>query len=141
LAAAQLLRSAIDRYAFRNRDIPPGTFDAHTSGRAHQISRANATAASAPPDCFPSPHKTRISCNKSSRGIPNSVPTRESCKGATAMPRLAKIGATQRASRVQNPHSASKNNHPRARRPFPSVNSEASDIIPAASSPNRSPNT
>jgi hypothetical protein len=109
--------------------MPPGILLNHTSGRAHQIPRAKATAASAPPNCRPSESKSRISRSNSSRDIPSSAPTRESCKGATASPRRSKIGASHRAIRVQKPHSASKNSHPRACRPFPSVNSDVSEII------------
>src|SRR5208282_6763869 len=72
---------------------------------------------------------SRISRNNSSRVIPNSAPTRGSCNGATASPLRSKIGANHRAIRVQNAHSASKNNHPRACRPFPSVNSDVSEIM------------
>ncbi len=127
--AAQLRCIATDRYHPLSAPIPPGTLLNHTSGRAHQISRANATAASAPANCRPSESRSRISRNNSSRVIPSSAPTRGSRNGATASPRRSKIGASHRAIRVQNAHSASKNNHPRACRPLPSVNSDVSEII------------
>jgi hypothetical protein len=129
LTAAQLRSTAIERYQVLSASIPPGTRLNHTNGRAHQISLAKATAASAPPNCRPSESKSRISRSNSSRDIPSKAPTRGSCKGATANPRRSKIGANHRAIRVQNAHSASKNNHPRACRPFPSVNSDVSEII------------
>src|SRR5271166_5736260 len=67
LTAAQLRCIAIDQYQPLRAPIPPGTLLNHTSGRAHQISRAKATAASAPPNCRPSESKSRISRNNSSR--------------------------------------------------------------------------
>jgi hypothetical protein len=109
--------------------MPPGILLNHTNGRAHQISRAKATAASAPPYCRPSESKSRISRNNSWRDIPSKAPTRGSCNGATARPLRSRIGANHRASRVQNAHSASKNNQPRAWRPFLSVNSDVSEIM------------
>ena len=127
--AAQLLLSAIQRYPARIDFIVPGILENHTSGRAHQISRARATAASAPPNCRPSESRSRISRKSSSRDIPSKDPTRGSCNGATASPLLSRIGANHRAILVQNPHLASKNNHPRACRPFPSVNSDVSEIM------------
>lgn len=129
LTATQLRRMAIERYQLLSAPNPPGTLLNHSNGRAHQISRAKATAASAPPNCRPSESRSRISRSNSSRDIPSKAPTRGSCNGATANPRRSKIGANHRAMHVQNPHSASKNNHPRACRPFPSVNSDVSEII------------
>ncbi len=107
----------------------PGICASHTNGRAHQISRATASTASAPPNWLPSESKKRSSRNNSAFGKPSSAPTRGSWSGATASPRRSRIGNSHRAIRVQNPHSASKNNHPRACRPFPSVNSDASEIM------------
>ena len=127
--AAQLRCIAIDRYQPLSVSMPPGTLLNHTSGLAHQISRASATTASAPPYCRPSESKSRISRNNSSGVIPSKAPTRGSCNGASASPLCSKIGASHRAIRVQNTHSASKNSHPRACRPFPSVNSDVSEII------------
>src|SRR5882672_11429123 len=127
--ATQLRLAATHRYPLRKISIIPGIFEIHSSGRAHQISRARATAASAPPNRFPSLGRNCISRIKSSRGNPSSAPTRGSCSGASAIPRLSRIGAIHLAVRVQNRHSASKNNHPRACRPFPSVYSLTSEII------------
>ena len=127
--AAQLLLIAIRSYPSRKIRIPPGNPAIHATGRAHQISRASATHASAPPNCLPSESSSRISRINSARESPSSAPTRGSCSGATAIPRLSRIGLTHRAIRVQNPHSASKKSQPRACRPFPSVNSPASEII------------
>src|SRR5579864_7631986 len=101
----------------------------HTSGRAHHISRATASTASAPPNCLPSDSKKRSSRSNSAFGKPRIAPTRGSCSGATAMPRRTRIGPSHRAQRVQNPHSASKKSQPSACRPFPSVNSDASEIM------------
>src|SRR6267143_7315107 len=127
--AAQLRLAATHRYPLRKISIIPGIFEIHSSGRAHQISRARATAASAPPNRLPSLRRNCISRIKSSRGSPSSAPTRGSCNGASAIPRRSRIGASHLAIRVQNRHSASKNNHPRACRPFPSVYSLTSEII------------
>ena len=127
--AAQLRRAATDRYPLRSQFIIPGIAASQTSGRAHQISRARATPASAPPYWRPSASSTRISRSDSACDRPSSAPTRASCNGATASPRLCTIGASHRATRVQNPHCASKNSQPRACRPFPSVNSDANEII------------
>src|SRR5467141_2867927 len=127
--AAQLRLAATHRYPLRKISIIPGIFEIHSSGRAHQISRARATAASAPPNRFPSLGRNCISRIKYSRGNPSSAPTRGSCRGASAIPRLSRIGAIHLAVRVQNRLSASKNNHPRACRPFPSVYSLTSEII------------
>src|SRR5208283_1977016 len=99
------------------------------SGRAHQISRATARMALAPPHWRPSECRNRSSRNNSWRGMPNSALTRGSCNGATAKPRRVKMGSSQRAKRVQNPHSASKNSQPLACLPFPSVYSLASEIM------------
>src|SRR5258706_12528542 len=129
LAAAHLRFSAIQRYPLRRISIIPGILEIHTSGRPHQISRASATAASAPPYWLPSLSRNLISSINSSRGIPSSAPTRGSWSGASAIPRRSRIGAIHLAVRVQNLHSASKNNHPRACRPFPSVYSLTSEII------------
>ena len=41
--------AATHRYPLRSIPIAPGIFENHTRGAAHQISRANSTAASAPP--------------------------------------------------------------------------------------------
>src|SRR6267378_2459908 len=127
--AAQLRLAATHRYPLRKISIIPGIFEIHRSGRSHQISRASATAASAPPYWLPSLSRNFISSISSSRGIPSSAPTRESCSGASAIPRRSSIGAIHRAVRVQNWHSASKNSHPRACRPFPSVYSLTSEIM------------
>jgi hypothetical protein len=127
--AAQLLLSAIQRYPARIDFIIPGIFASHTNGRAHQISRDSITAASAPPLGTPSGSKKRISRSNSASDNPSNAGTRGSCSGATPNPRLARMGASHRAIRVQNPQSASKNNHPRACRPFPSVNSDAREIM------------
>jgi hypothetical protein len=127
--AAQLLCAAIHRYPPRSHCIIPGIFASHTSGRPHQISRANATAASAPRYWLPSESKNRISRSNSASGNPSNALTLGSCKGANPSPRLPRIGASHRAIRVQNTHSASKNSHPRACRPLPSVNSDASEIM------------
>src|SRR5713226_281165 len=129
LAAAHLRFAAIHRYPLRRISIIPGIFEIHRSGRPHQISRASATAASAPPYWLPSLNRNFISSINSSRGIPSSAPTRGSCKGASAIPRRSRIGAIHRAIFVQNLHSASKNSHPRACRPFPSVYSLTSEIM------------
>src|SRR6266446_4099853 len=109
--------------------MAPGRFANQTNGRAHQISRATATTASAPPYCAPSDNRNRSSLRRTSFFIPSSAPTRGSCSGATAMPRRSRIGAIQRAIRVQNPHSASKKSQPLARRPLPSVYSFAREIM------------
>src|SRR4029077_17179750 len=127
--AAQLRFPAIHRYPLRKISIIPGIFEIHKSGRAHQISRASATAASAPPNRLPSLRRNCISLINSSRDNPSNDPTRGSCSGASAIPRRSRIGASQRAIRVQNLHSASKNSHPRACRPFPSVYSLTSEIM------------
>src|SRR6267142_1615058 len=128
-SAAQLRWAAIDRYPLRKISIIPGIFEIHSNGRPHRISRANATAASAPPYRLPSLRRNCISRINSSRDNPSSAPTRGSCSGASAIPRRSKYGAIHRAILVQNLHSASKNNHPRACRPFPSVYSLTSEII------------
>ena len=73
--------------------------------------------------------ETRISRISAIGDKPRRAATRASCNGATPIPRRLRIGATHCAIRVQNPQSASKNSHPRAWRPFPSVNSEASEIM------------
>src|SRR5260370_16355734 len=109
--------------------VIPGIRANHTSGRAHQISCATASTASAPPYWLPSESRKRSSRNNSDFGKPSSAPTRGSCSGATASPRRSRIGRSQRAIRVQKAHSASKNNQPRACRPFPSVNSDAGEIM------------
>src|SRR6266478_3666547 len=127
--AAQLRFPAIHRYPLRKISVIPGIFAIHSSGRAHQISRASATAASAPPNLLPSLRRNCISRIKSSRGSPSSAPTRGSCNGASAIPRRSRIGASHLAIRVQNWHSASKNSQPRACLPFPSVYSLTSEII------------
>src|SRR2546423_13798700 len=106
-----------------------GRVENHTSGRAHQISRAKATAASAPPYCVPSERSRRISRRSSDFVKPSRAPTRGSCKGATASPRRCRMGRSQRAMRVQKRHSASKKSQPRAWRPLPSVKSEGSEIM------------
>src|SRR2546430_4943584 len=129
VSAAQLRLAATHLYPLRRISIIPGIFEIHTSGRPHQISRASATAASAPPNRLPSLRRNCISRINSSRDNPSSAPTRGSCSGASAMPRRSRIGASHRAMRVQNLHSASKNSHPRACRPFPSVYSLTSEII------------
>src|SRR5207245_4624285 len=126
---AQLLRPAIHRYPLRRISVIPGILEIQSSGRPHQISRASATAASAPPNRLPSLRRNCISRISSSRDNPSNAPTRGSCNGASAIPRRSRIGASQRAIRVQNLHSASKNNHPRACRPFPSVYSLTSEIM------------
>src|SRR5258708_6431106 len=87
VTAAQLRLAATHRYPLRKISIIPGIFEIHRSGRSHQISRASATAASAPPYWLPSLSRNFISSISSSRGIPSSAPTRESCRGATAIPR------------------------------------------------------
>src|SRR5256886_9432576 len=129
VSAAQLRLAATHLYPLRRISIIPGIFEIHTSGRPHQISRASATAASAPPNRLPSLRRNCISRINSSRDNPSSAPTRGSCSGASAMPRFSRLGASHRAMRVQNLHSASKNSHPRACRPFPSVYSLTSEII------------
>src|SRR5258707_3998 len=129
LAAAHLRFSAIQRYPLRRISIIPGILEIHTSGRPHQISRASATAASAPQYWLPSLSRNLISKSSRSRGIPSSSPTRGSCSGASAIPRRSRIGAIHRAVCTQNLHSASKNNHPRACRPSPSVYSHTSEIM------------
>src|SRR3989442_1743976 len=91
-------------------------------------------AALDPPYWLPSLSSRRISIINSSRDIPSSAPTRGSCSGASAIPRRSKYGASHRANRVQNRHSASQNNPPRACRPFPSVYSLTSEIIAASAS-------
>src|SRR5882672_12770117 len=128
-SAAQLRWAAIDRYPLRRISIIPGIFEIHRSGRPHQISRANATAASAPPYRLPSLKRNCISRINSSRDNPSSTPTRGSCSAAKASPRRSRIGASHCAILVQNLHSASKKNHPRACRPFPSVYSLTTEII------------
>src|SRR5216683_689125 len=59
----------------------PGICASHTNGRAHQISRATASAASAPPNWLPSESKKRSSRNNSAFGKPSSAPTRGSWSG------------------------------------------------------------
>src|SRR5712664_2313225 len=127
--ATQLRRPAIQRYPLCKTSIIPGILDTQSNGRHHQISRASATAASAPPYRLPSLKRNCISRINSSRRRPRSAPTRGSCKGASSSPRFSRIGANHRAMRVQNRHSASKKNHPRACRPFPSVYSLTSEIM------------
>src|SRR6266478_6631734 len=129
LAAAHLRFTAIHRYPLRRISIIPGILEIHSSGLPHQISRASATAASAPPYWLPSLSRNFISSINSSRGNPSNAPTRGSCSGASAIPRRSRIGAIHLAVRVQNRHSASKNSHPRACRPFPSVYSLTSEIM------------
>src|SRR5882672_8687292 len=127
--ATQLRRPAIQRYPLRKTSIIPGILDTQSNGLHHQISRASATAASAPPYRLPSLKRNCISLINSSRRSPSSAPTRGSCNGASSSPRFSRIGASHRAMRVQNRHSASKKNHPRACRPFPSVYSLTSEIM------------
>lgn len=107
----------------------PGIFESQTSGMAHQISLESSTAASAPPKCVPSQCRNRISRRRSCGVSPSSAPTRGSCRGAIPSPRFSKAGAMACATRVQNLQSASKNNHPRACRPFPSVYSSTREIM------------
>lgn len=128
-SAEQLRRAANQRYPQRNACIIPGSSESHTSGRAHQTSRARATAASAPPDWLPSESKKRISRSRSVSDKPRSAPTRGSCRGATPSARFSRMGSSHRAIRVQKRHFASKNSQPRAWRPLPSVNSELSEIM------------
>src|SRR5712692_1242025 len=128
-SAAQLRLAATQRYPLLRISIIPGIFEIHNSGRAHQISRASATAASAPPYRLPSLRRNCISRINSSRDNPSNAPTRGSCSGASAIPRRSRIGAIHFAILVQNRHFASKNNHPRACRPFPSVYSLTSEIM------------
>src|SRR6267378_1259099 len=128
-SAAQLRLAATQRYPLCRISIIPGIFEIHSSGRPHQISRASATAASAPPNRLPSLRRNCISRISSSRDNPSNAPTRGSCSGASAIPRFSRIGASHRAMSVQNLHSASKNNQPRACRPFPSVYSLTSEIM------------
>src|SRR5258708_861689 len=109
--------------------MAPGSFANQASGSPHQISRATATTAWAPPYCLPSDRRNRNSINSASLFIPSKAPTRGSCSGATAMPRRLRIGEIQRALRVQKAHSASKKSQPLAWRPFPSVYSFASEIM------------
>src|SRR5215469_8692313 len=129
LDAAQLLCSAIQRWPAWSASIIPGINESHTSGRAHQISRATASTASAPPCCVPSERRNFNSRSNSWRRRPKRAPTRGSCKGATARPRRSSIGSSHLAMRVQKPHWASKKSQPRACRPFPSVYSLASEIM------------
>src|SRR5256884_662287 len=129
VSAAQLRLAATHLYPLRRISIIPGIFEIHTSGRPHQISRASAPAASAPPNRLPSLRRNCISRINSSRDNPSSEPTRGSCSGASAIPRRSRIGASHRATRVQNLHSASENSHPRACRPFPSVYSLTREIM------------
>src|SRR5207245_3172288 len=107
----------------------PGIFAIHSSGRPHQISRASATAASAPPNRLPSLRRNCISRLSCVRDKPSNAPTRGSCSGARAIPRFSRIGTSHRAMRVQNLQSASKKSQPRACRPFPSVYSLTSEIM------------
>jgi hypothetical protein len=107
----------------------PGAAASQNSGRAHQISRDSATAASAPPNCRPSLSSSRISRNKSICERPRSGPTRESCSGAKANPRFCNAGARARTILTQKAQSESKKSHPRACRPLLSVNSEVSEIM------------
>src|SRR2546422_770645 len=85
--------------------------------------------APAPPHRLPPLKRNCIPRINSSRRSPSSAPTRGSCNGASSSPRFSRIGASHRATRVQNRHSASKKNHPRACRPFPSVYSLTSEIM------------
>src|SRR5215472_1980231 len=128
-AVAQLRFAATQRYPLRRISMAPGIFENHTSGAAHQISRASSTAASAPPYRLPSHSRNCISFINSSCDRPSNATTRGSWSGASAMPRRSRMGTSQRATRVQNLHSASKNSQPRACRPFPSVYSLTSEII------------
>ncbi len=107
----------------------PGSAASQTSGRDHQISRASATAASAPPNCRPSLSSSRISRSNSVCESPRSGPTRESCSGASANPRFCNAGARARTIFRQKAQSASKNSQPRACRPLLSVNSEVREIM------------
>jgi len=81
-------------------------------GRHHQIPRARATAASAPPNRLPS---LRRNCIPSSFFSPQSrvVSHAGSLQSASASPRRSRIGGTSRDP-VQKPALASKKNHPRA---------------------------
>src|SRR5215472_148469 len=128
-AAAHLRFAATQKYPLRKTSIIPGIFETQTSGAPHQISRANSTAASAPPYRLPSLSSNCISFIKSSYDKPSSSATRGSCSGANAIPRRSMMGASQRAMRVQNLQSASQKSQPRACRPFPSVYSLTSEII------------
>jgi len=114
VSATQPRRAAILLYPASSTRIIPGSPASQTNGFAHQISRATATTARAPPQFLPSPNKKRNSFSNSFLLMPSSPLTRGSCKGATPSPLRARIGASHRAIRVQNPHSASKNNHPLA---------------------------
>lgn len=127
--ATQWRLVANHRYPRRNTSTIPGSLESHTSGRAHQTSRAKASTASAPPDCLPSDKTKRNSRSKSFRESPSNAPTRGSCSGASSRPRRLRIGASQRAIRVQNLQSASKKSQPRAWRPLLSVNSDVSEIM------------
>src|SRR5208282_2553149 len=109
--------------------MTPGILAAQTRGRAHQISRARASTASAPPYCVPFCKRKRNSRRSSCRDIPSSAPTRGSWSGATAKPRRARMGASHRAMRLQKLQSASKKSQPFAWRPFPSVYSLANEIM------------
>ena len=129
MAAEHLRWVAIQRYALRKTCIIPGSLESQTSGRAHQISWASATAASAPPVCWPLLNSRRISSSNSLGDKPRSVPTRGSCNGASANPRFCSAGTRARTILTQKTHSASKNSQPRAWRPLLSVNSEVSEIM------------
>src|SRR6266481_2349172 len=128
-SAAQLRWAAIERYPLRKIPIIPGILEIHSNGRPHQISRANATAASAPPYRLPSLKRNCISRINSSRDNPSTTPTRGPCSAATASPRRSRIGASHCAILVQNLHPASKKNNPRACGPFPSGSSLTNEII------------
>jgi hypothetical protein len=132
-APAQLLCRAIQRYPECRRAIDFGILVNQTRGAAHQIWRATARTASAPPNCSPSEVMKRNSRKSSSRVIPRSAPTRGSCSGASANPRRVRIGASHRANRVQKEQSSSKKSQPFACRPFPSVYSLVREIIVAPS--------
>lgn len=127
--APHFRRAAIEPYAACKTSFTPGTRETQTSGRPHQISRAMARTASAPPECEPSLMSKRSSWRSSRRDMPSNAPTRGSCSGATPIPRRRRMGVSQRAVRVQKPHSASKKSHPRALRSYLSVNSLARVIM------------
>jgi hypothetical protein len=127
--------AAIQRYAMSIRPFVPVHSTDLANGRAHQTSLATPSTASAPLSCVPPLERNLISFNNSSRESPSNAPTRASCNGASANPRRARAGASHRAIRVQNAHSASKNSQPRARLSFRSVNSSASVIIVLPFSP------
>jgi len=83
--------------------------------RHHQISRASATAASAPAESPPSLRRKLHLPPSILSPSPSSAPREGSCKGASASPRRSRIGAAIARSRVQNGTSGQRKPPPACR--------------------------